>query len=86
MLALRPKYRPWPPPRVQSRDWQHIPDVERNGYCFSNGCGTVSPLLAREMAQEMWRQGRRVLRCLRRPCQPCHGASLLLHKSRGWQP
>ncbi len=43
---------------AQGRGWEHIPDVERNRYCFTDGCGTVSPLLAREMAEMLWAQGR----------------------------
>ncbi|KAK6502188.1 hypothetical protein TWF506_002779 [Arthrobotrys conoides] len=29
-----------------------IPDVERNGFCFTDGCGTISPLAAQLIAAE----------------------------------
>lgn len=42
----------------QPRERQTIPDVERSGFCFTDGCATVSPQLAREMAAGLWQRGR----------------------------
>lgn len=34
----------------EGREWRRrAPDVERGGFCFSDGCGTVIPALAEEM-------------------------------------
>lgn len=33
-----------------------IPDVERNGYCFTDGVGKISPILAKKIADE-WKTG-----------------------------
>ena len=35
---------------IAERDWQHIPDIRRNGFCFSDGAGTISPELLAEVA------------------------------------
>ncbi|KAF2485998.1 RNA dependent RNA polymerase-domain-containing protein [Neohortaea acidophila] len=34
-------------------DDERIPDIERNGFCFSDGVGKISPFLARMIAQEL---------------------------------
>jgi RNA-dependent RNA polymerase len=34
-----------------------IPDVERNGYCFTDGVGKISPILAKKIAYE-WKEDR----------------------------
>ncbi|KAK4798218.1 hypothetical protein SAY86_030544 [Trapa natans] len=31
----------------------NLPDIERNGYCFSDGIGTITPDLAREVAEKL---------------------------------
>lgn len=33
----------------------NIPDVERNGYCFTDGVGKISPILAKKIADE-WKE------------------------------
>jgi RNA-dependent RNA polymerase len=43
------------------RCWEHIPDVERNGYCFSDGVGRISPALAEKAASALIRRRRREL-------------------------
>jgi RNA-dependent RNA polymerase len=30
----------------------NYPDIERNGYCFTDGCGYISPCLAQKVADK----------------------------------
>ncbi len=47
-----------PHPNTQEHEAQEIPDIERNGYCFSDGCGTLSPDLAERVADCLAAAGR----------------------------
>ena len=42
----------------QEHEARMVADVERNGYCFSDGCGTISPDLAVAVADCLAAQGR----------------------------
>ena len=33
-----------------SQVFLNYPDIERNGYCFSDGCGWIHPDLAKEIS------------------------------------
>ncbi|XP_030548273.1 RNA-dependent RNA polymerase 6-like [Rhodamnia argentea] len=37
----------------QNKVNHNLPDIERNGYCFSDGIGTITPDLAREVAEKL---------------------------------
>ncbi|KAI6680174.1 hypothetical protein NL676_034055 [Syzygium grande] len=37
----------------QEEVYHDLPDIERNGYCFSDGFGTITPDLAREVAEKL---------------------------------
>ncbi|KAK3438165.1 hypothetical protein EUGRSUZ_C02779 [Eucalyptus grandis] len=37
----------------QEEVYHDLPDIDRNGYCFSDGIGTVTPDLAREVAEKL---------------------------------
>ncbi|KAI9027116.1 RNA dependent RNA polymerase-domain-containing protein [Phycomyces nitens] len=39
--------------QLKKEEIEHIPDVERNGYTFSDGVGMISPALAREISSKM---------------------------------
>ncbi|KAF8035867.1 hypothetical protein BT93_C1787 [Corymbia citriodora subsp. variegata] len=38
---------------VPQEEVYHLPDIERNGYCFSDGIGTITPDLARVVAEKL---------------------------------
>lgn len=38
---------------IRDREWHHIPDVERGGFCFSDGVGTISAELMKEVADAL---------------------------------
>ena len=36
---------------LESSQSKTIPDIERNGFCFSDGCGFINPALALKLAR-----------------------------------
>eukprot|EP00562_Extubocellulus_spinifer_P021094 CAMPEP_0178618244 /NCGR_PEP_ID=MMETSP0698-20121128/4138_1 /TAXON_ID=265572 /ORGANISM="Extubocellulus spinifer, Strain CCMP396" /LENGTH=121 /DNA_ID=CAMNT_0020257121 /DNA_START=245 /DNA_END=610 /DNA_ORIENTATION=+ len=38
---------------LSPHEWQHIADVERNGYVFSDGVGTISTNMLAEVAERL---------------------------------